>query len=459
MRNIENKPSFRLLRHGWWIIGVAVIVGACRDQDPGPSGNAVTADVRDSVYYWSKEVYLWAPRLPDRASFNPLGYASPEDVIEKVRTYSPLGAGGQPNDRFSFVLPKTDWDNIEAGTESDLGVGFKYASATDLRVAYVYAQSSAGKQGVARGWRVLRVNGTEANVGNQAVVNRALAQTDVTISFEKSDGTQQTLALRTDAYQTNPVLSRKVLAVGSQKVGYVAFNTFLGNTAVEELQAAFNDFKSEAITDLVVDLRYNGGGSTTIMEGFANLLMPANAVGKVMYTMQWNERYAQRLNRTIPFAGVPSGLNLSRVVFITTRRTASASELLINSLRPYVNVKLIGETTVGKPVGFPVIPIRMSASDPSQNYVVAPVAFQNVNADNFGDYFDGIAVDKTVADDLTRDFGDASEACLSAALQYLDTGNLRLGAGRSSPPLPEPAVREANRQLDHGRQGLYYPMH
>ncbi|MES2734413.1 MAG: S41 family peptidase [Bacteroidota bacterium] len=456
MKNILEQTY--IMRKWAFVSTFICLLSACHTKDPKPTG--ITADIRDSIYFYSKELYLWTTQLPDRNSFLPLTYPSGEAVINKVRTYSPLNGKGQHEDRFSFVMHQTDWDNIEAGTEADFGVGFKLASSTDLRINYAYAQSSAGKQGVTRGWRVLHINGVEGSAKNAAALNSALAQNTVTIGFQKPDGTQQSLTLHTDAYQTNPVLSHKILTVGNRKVGYVLFNTFLGNTAVQELQTTFNEFKAQDINELVVDLRYNGGGRTDIMESFANLLVPANALGKVMYKMQWNDKYASE-NRTITFANTPSGFNFSRIVFITTRGTASASELLINSLRPYMNVKLIGDTTVGKPVGFPVVPIQMSKSNPAENYVVAAVAFKNVNADNYGDYYDGLPVDKAVADDLTKDFGDPEEACLRQALTYLETGNMRIGSEGQSARISAAEARElraANQQLDHSRKGLYYQM-
>jgi carboxyl-terminal processing protease len=455
-----RQPSLRqpMLRYGFWLLILPFLFNACRDREPGPG---ISADVRDSVYYYAKEIYLWDSQIPDRNAFNPLGLADANAVIQKVRNYSPVNVAGEHNDRFSFVLPYTDWESMQSGSESNFGLGFKFANASDLRVAYVYNQSSAGKQGVARGWRILSINGVQATSANVSAINNALGGSSISVEFEKPDGSQQTLTLNTDNYQTNPVIKSTVINRDNQKVGYVMFNTFLGNTAVAELQSAFNSFKSQGVNELVIDLRYNGGGSTEIMESFANLVAPNNAIGKMMYRMEWNSRYAARLNKTFSFANTPSGLNLSRVVVITSKRTASASELLINALRPYLNVKLIGETSVGKPVGYPVIPIQMSKTDPSQNLVVAAVAFKNVNADGFGDYFDGLPVDKAVADDLTRDFGDSEEACLKQALSYLETGNLRVGDTEDNARIAaqnEPAVQAANQLIDHGRKGMYYQM-
>jgi hypothetical protein len=432
-----------------------LFLSACRDKDQSPG---ISSDIRDSVYYIAKELYLWNTQIPDRNIFNPLSLADANAVILKVRTYSPVNAKGIHNDRFSFVASQTEWQSIAAGTESDFGVGFRFASLTDLRVSYVYAQSSAGRQGVTRGWRILSINGIEGNESNKAALNNALNRSTISVLFQKPDGSQQTLTLREEPYQTNPVLSSKVIPLSTQKVGYLVFNTFLGNTAVSELQTAINGFKGQGINELVLDLRYNGGGSTDIMERLANMIKPNNAMGQVMYRMQGNSKYASYLNKTFNFSNEPSGLNLSRMVIITTGSTASASEVLISALRPYMNVILLGKNSVGKPVGARVIPIRMSKTDPSKNFVAAPICFKNVNARNEGDYFDGLPVDKVVDDDLTRNFGDPQEACLRQALSYFETGNLRIGYESGRMATPDPALREANELLDHGRKGMFYPM-
>ena len=150
--NSQTLPA-SLFRNLLWIGVVAGSLSACREKEPVPGNdNRITADVRDSVYYYAKEIYLWNTQIPGRNAFNPLSYADGEAVIKKVRTYSPRTSKGNFEDRFSFVIPKTEWDNTAAGTESDFGLGFKFAGPNDLRISYVYAQSSAGKQGVAGAW-------------------------------------------------------------------------------------------------------------------------------------------------------------------------------------------------------------------------------------------------------------------------------------------------------------------
>ncbi|MCS6795632.1 MAG: S41 family peptidase, partial [Raineya sp.] len=155
-----------------------------------------------------------------------------------------------------------------------------------------------------------------------------------------------------------------------------------------------------------------------------NLIAPASANGQVMLQERWNERY-KNFNSTTKFNNPNPKLNLSRVVFITTSSTASASELVINALRPYMDVKIIGRATSGKPVGFPIVPIIMNRTNPSANYVVAPVAFQSFNASGFGDYFNGLQPDKIQIDDVSRNFGDPQEACLQDAITFLTTGILQ----------------------------------
>ena len=146
------------------------------------------------------------------------------------------------------------------------------------------------------------------------------------------------------------------------------------------------------------------------------MLAPAS-VGRgqnVMYTYQFNERYSKYNTQT--FWNKAGNINLSRIVFIVTPATASASELLINNLKPVLNVKLIGEkNTFGKPVGFFPIPVF--------EYNIYPVSFKTINSAGAADYFSGIPVDKNSVDDLSRDFGDINEASLKEALFYLSTGS------------------------------------
>ncbi|HET9826503.1 MAG TPA: S41 family peptidase, partial [Chitinophagaceae bacterium] len=214
------------------------------------------------------------------------------------------------------------------------------------------------------------------------------------------------------------------------KVGYLVFNQFFGQPSRNELAQAFNYFQSQGISDLVVDLRYNPGGSVETEDTLSNFIAPSTTNNQVMYqyifnqTLQSNQHQLIRkklgygnifgtADNTIKFAKA-GALNLPRVFFIVTGNTASASELLINNLRPYMDVKLIGDTTYGKPVGFFPIPIY--------NYDIYPISFKTVNSAGSADYYHGFAPDKLTADGVDKSWGDVTEPSLASALQYITTG-------------------------------------
>jgi carboxyl-terminal processing protease len=380
---------------------------------------ATGPDLRDSVYAYSQEIYLWSSNLPATSIFKPLTYPSADSIMKKVRTYSPF-VNGRYQDRWSFTIEKSVWDNLVIGNSTDTGAEYGFVSSTDLRVRLVYSQSSAGKQGVKRGWKVVKVNGVDATNANINQLNTELNKASQTIIFQKPDGTQQTLTLTSGAYKSDYVMNQKVFSVNGNNVGYFAFDSFLGasngQSTRDELNRAFADFKAKNVTELVLDLRYNGGGYGSVSSYLGSLIAPASAMGKVFVNSVHNSKYS-KWNTADNFVNLTNGLKLSRVTMIVSKNTASASEELINALKPVMNVKLIGSTTHGKPVGYYGFPTM-------GNYVF-PVAVKNVNSAGFSDFFEGFTVDKVQADDLTKDLGDPEEGCLKVALNYLRTGVLQ----------------------------------
>ena len=152
------------------------------------------ADLRDSVYAYSQEVYLWSDNLPATNFFNPLSYPSADSIMRKVRTYSPF-VNGRYQDRWSFVIDKARWDNVVSGNSTDTGAEYGFNTDSDLRVKLVYSQSSAGKQGVTRGWKALKINGIDGNYANIKQLNTELGKASQTIVFQKPDHNQVTLTL------------------------------------------------------------------------------------------------------------------------------------------------------------------------------------------------------------------------------------------------------------------------
>jgi hypothetical protein len=211
----------------------------------------------------------------------------------------------------------------------------------------------------------------------------------------------------------NTVLIDTVYNFDTKKIGYFVLESFISTTE-SELNSVFADFKNKGVTELIVDLRYNGGGQVSVSSYLANLIGGSVAFGKI-YTKSYHNDKNTNLNDYILFNANNNSLPLNKVTFITTQSSASASELLINGLKPFLGITLVGEKTHGKPVGMYTFKFR----DPSIDWAFVPICFTMRNANNEGDYYDGIPVNINAADDITLPFGDVNEASLNAALLNL----------------------------------------
>jgi hypothetical protein len=387
----------------------------------GSPKRKVTGDIRDSVYFYSETAYLWYKNLPKAEAFNPLKFITPEAVIGAVRNYSEKGPNGAIRDKWSFVMNKSDWNAIASGNSKDFGAFYRFASDGNLYVRQVFAKSSAGVQGVTRGWKVVSVAGLTPSNDNNFITqfSKTLENNNVEFVFQKPDATTQKITLTETDYQTNTIQSAKVFDEGTKKIGYFCFTDFLGDDTAAGLEAVFNDFKTKGVNELIVDLRYNGGGYVSLAQQLSNLIAPSSANGKVMFTYQYNDKL-KSISRTTNF-NTSNKLNLTKLIVITSKNSASASELLINSLKPHMEVKIIGSASNGKPVGFPVIP-----------YVVAPVAFKTVNSAGEADYYEGFKPDYPEVDDLSKNFGDPDEKCLKVSLEYLKTGKVIVSSAKNA---------------------------
>lgn len=422
------------------LIAFALMVVSCKQNDLAPQNTTptttttTTADIRDSLWAYMQDVYLWYDKLP--SNFNPRSYATPESEMDALRAYQPL-------DQWSFVEKASSFNSyFSDGETSDFGFWIKYDANNDLRVRYVYAQSPAGKAGIERGWKLTTINGQSVkSLSDDALISAFYEATSTTFGFQKPDGSTATTPLTTATYTLNTVLYNKVYEVADKKVGYFVFNSFTGTPSQNELKTVLSTFEAAGVNEMIVDLRYNGGGDVDTQTMLANALAPSSVSrSSVMFSYLHNTKLSA-WNETIRFSKTGS-LNLSRIFFITSAASASASELLINNLKPYLDVKTIGKTTHGKPVGMYGFEVM--------DYVIAPIAFKTVNAKNVGDYYSGIAVDADVADGLDKNWGDPLESCLASALAYIQTGSFatttqaRLSAETeaSNRPLDQKSVRD-----------------
>lgn len=441
--------------------------------------------MRDSMYLYAKEDYYWNDAIPDYATFNPRSYTGTDDItalnnelyaISQLKinpatskAYEYSGTVGHP--KYSYIDEGQSATRLSAVT-GDFGLGAEYYQvATNLVIRYVYPGSPAGLAGIKRGYQITAISGisnlTYDGGTNVAAVNTALFNSStITMTLKRPDATTFTVTLNTAVYQVNPILATALVDEGNgKKMGYICFNSFVALTSTQSaLDAAFASFVSAGVSDLTVDLRYNGGGYVNTSEYLADLIAPTSVGSSLMYTKFYNSiltsnsetllknqvrknssgqsyNYAQidysvAANQT-KFAK-KGALNLTRVFFIVTGSTASAAELTINNLRPYMNVQLIGQTTYGKPVGFFDININ--------KYTMYIPEFESKNALGQGGYYTGMVPASTdypgviAGDDVSKDFGDATEASFAKAILFAKTGSYT-----SSTPViesvPQPGVK------------------
>jgi carboxyl-terminal processing protease len=415
------------------LIGAGVFSSCKKDVDVAalqpvteqPVQPSISDLMKDTSLIVAKELYLWYDKIP--ATFNPRSFADPDKIMMGIRQFSIEPGFNEPVDRWSFAYKQQEWDNVSAGVTQDFGLNVFFFGEGDLRVRSVERASAAGRAGVQRGWRISKINGN-SNISTsnaEFIIDNIYESNSTAFTFVKPDGTSVDISLTAATYQEHPVFLDSVYATGSKKVGYLVFNSFLGDTIeiYNEFRRVFNHFSSNQVSDLVVDLRYNGGGYVSVQEKLANYIANNAANGNVMMKQQYNKLLSQ-YNITDYFRKLGS-LSLNRVFFVVSNNTASASELLINNLKPYMDVKLVGpNSTYGKPVGFFPYPVG--------DWYVFPVSFRSTNKNGQGSYFSGIPVDGQAADGLDKNWGDKAEPAFASVLNYITTGSFTVPSARAA---------------------------
>jgi carboxyl-terminal processing protease len=382
------------------LLAFATIASCKKESD---TGNEIIKVVNTSIYDLMKDVYLWYDQLP---VIDPSNYATPNDLMNALRytTY----------DKWSTVLTKSEYNQyFTAGQMIGHGFMLSVDGSNNIRVAFVYRSTQAYNLGVRRSWIITKVNGTAATSGNVFdLLGPAEAGRSNTITFINDSSETVDIKLTKEVINITPVVHYEVLHQGDTKIGYMVFQDFI-DTAKVELDEAFNSFTSGGIDEMIVDLRYNGGGSVDVAKYLAGWLLGKNHANQPFVNFRYNDKLT-RYDTAMNIPANDGGLTLNRIFFIGTGSTASASELMINGVKPYVSSTILaGSTTHGKPVGMNAFAFT------NYDYVVLPITFKYTNANDEGDFYNGIVPDLQAEDDLTRDFGDPEETSLKAVLNYI----------------------------------------
>ena len=410
------------------IIAVLIIplLSSCKkDPDPEPvEGPTLSERARDGLYDLMQYAYFWNSKMP---TVKVSDYPGPKELLTAVR-YKPI-------DVYSWVMSWDEFNGYMTGSVQGMhGITLSLDTADVVRVVNLYKNSDLWPKGIRRGWIVKKVNGTELapvfinarQTGDWSVYDNLMGPATIgltnTFLFKRPDGTEVTYSSTKSSFTVNAVPAYNVLDLPSGKTGYLCFDAFI-DPAEDELNETFAFFKASNVTDLIIDLRYNGGGDLAVAQHLSSLVMDKADTTKICVKLNYNSTVSAEWNESYNFIKTDSPLGLDRAVFITSRSTASASEVVTNSLKPYVSVSIVGDTTYGKPVGmnafgFPFPTNRVP--EPDYKYVFLPITFEFVNASNEGGFYDGMLPDVLANDDITRDFGDPEELSLKAAIAILE---------------------------------------
>lgn len=457
-------------------------VGQDIEGNTYPDVQGTALEERFWLRSWTNETYLWNTEVTDR---NPANFANRLDYFAVLRTTART-ASGKEKDDFHFSEPTAEYlaarNAAPSATYGASYVSFSSTPPRDFRIRYTEPNSPAstvtgGRPNLERGARILEINGIDlVNTTSQADIdqlNAALfpATPGVTNTFrvQLPDGVTRSVSLTSANLSSKPVNRTRIISTPTGNVGYILFNTFSPFASERDIYDAIAEMQTAGVSDLVLDLRYNGGGLLAVASQLGYMIAgDARTSNQTFERLRFNAAAGNRnpvtgaSNDPIPFysTGVgfslPDGtplptLNLPRVFVLSTGSTCSASEAVVNGLRGVgVEVILIGNTTCGKPFGF------YPTDNCGETYYT--IQFQGVNNVGFGDYADGFIPNNSssafgvrlpgcqVSDDISRELGDENERVLAAALSY--RGSLACPAASAAATT---AVASAN--ADHDSVG------
>ena len=419
------KPFKKLLV----LATTATLVAACGSdggggltpaQQPAGGGCSLTAQkqfVLDNMLFW----YLWNDSLPTNVNID--DYATPDALLDFLTTFSPDDGSGRPVDTFSFLTTATsDAQFFGEGRFEGFGFSSRFVAPGDLRFSRVFADGPAGRAGFERGQRIVALDGRtiaeiEAAEGVGSVFNNTTVEFTLRPVGGAEDGSEDVTSTVTQGIVTIDPLpqNRLIDASGGRKVAYIEFASFI-STAEPEFETIFAEINAENVTEVIIDMRYNGGGLVRTAELLGDYLGGVIANGEVFSSTEFNADRGPANNTSEFFQGITNSMDLTQFVVIASRSTASASELVINGLSPHAPVTIVGENTFGKPVG--QVGLELTGCD----VLLRPTAFKTVNSLGEGDFFGGLPVTPgcEAPDDLNVAVGAAEDPNLETALFYLE---------------------------------------
>lgn len=434
---------------------------SCQDNDDVEV--PTNLEINDFIWKGLNLYYLWqadVPNLADNKFKNQTAlniflskYPKPKNLFESL-LYNPssLYPTAEAVDRFSWIVD--DYLTLEGqlqGTTNnngaEFGFGYKSSDSSEIIgwVHYIIPNSDASTKNIKRGEVFYGVNGTQLTLSNYQSLLFG-SNNDYTLNMADIDGGKFTpngksVALTKTVLDENPILINKVIVSGSHKIGYLMYNGFYANHDTD-LNSAFKTLKTQEITDLVLDLRYNSGGSVQTATRLASMIT-GNFTGQVFAKEQYNDKIQSYYEANSPkslknlftdkIGTTPiNSINMTKIYILTSASTASASELIINGLKPYITVVQIGDKTKGKNVGSVTLydspTFRIENRNPNHRYAMQPLVFKTVNSAGFGDYQGGLEPTYSLKENLnTLDvLGNTTEPLLALAISKITGTTARI---------------------------------
>jgi len=446
-------------------LGLSVLFMSCSNDDngikpgttpnPEPSANVIAQDfmwkAMNLWYFWQGDVAdLADDRFATDAEYTAFleNNSNPESFFFDTLLFE--------EDRFSFANEDySELVNSLSGISQSNGLEFGLGLIGDTDnvfgyVQYIVPNSDASTKDIQRGEFFTRVDGVQLTVSNYRTLlfgdNSTYTLGMATVTNNTiSDSAKEVSLTKIENQIEDPILIAKTLDVNGTKVAYLMYNRFLSSFN-EDLNAAFAQFVADGATELVLDMRYNPGGSVNTSRLLASMIYGTNT-SDVYIKQRWNAKVQAEFSDeflTDYFASSTgssaiNSLNLSRVFVIATGDSASASELVMNGLDPYIDVVHIGETTRGKNEfsitlvddrdnGYIYSDNREDKINPNNSWGLQPLVGRNENADGFFDYTAGLAPDIELGEDLANlgVLGDVNEPLLARALQEISGGSAKI---------------------------------